>query len=99
MKLKTKYPYTTPRERERFAQFLKNIIDPSNDEPPYMPNGNQADHSFWRVDVTGNNWTLTFNEDSTFYITYRYSRGNPNYEKGLFTWLKIKMHDLELIEE
>ena len=100
MKLRIKnFSYDTSHSREKFARYLTRVIDPSTDCAPYMPNGNGTDHSFWRVDVTGNNWTLTFKEDGSFYIGYRYDTGNPEVEKALFNWLKVKMYNLELITE
>ena len=98
MKLKTKYPYKEPLDREQFAQFLTRIVDPTKDASPYKPD--EKDDSFWRVDYTGNNWTLLFSDSGEiFQINYRYNFGHPEVEKALYGWLKVKISTLELVEE
>ena len=100
MILKVKnHKYADSQSRINFARFLSLIIDADKDFSPYMPN--QNDDTFWTLD-SGNDWKIVFNERDgfeTFRLFYRYNAGYPEYERALFGWLKIKMRNLELIEE
>lgn len=92
MKLTNKTDYSTSDARLRLVTFISATIQGHKTDgfEPYKPN--EHDDMYWTVD-SGNNWKVKFHADQphVFEIIYRYNTGNPDYEKALAAWLKVRI--------